>query len=133
MIILKVKTNSRIPSAFILVFFLIWVALPCFSEESTPEKPEPQRKAFKADRLVLIDKPDLTPGVLLVKGGEIEKVLEVDDSVPEGVELVDLGRDSVVYPLLVNPLSQIHLSKPTRPISRHSRGRASSGRGNLFF
>lgn len=62
--------------------------------------------AFRAARILPVEGPPVAPGVLLVKGGVVEKVLPAGEKLPGAAELVDLG-DAWLIPGLVNPSSRI--------------------------
>lgn len=66
----------------------------------------PRLRAFRAARIVPVEGPVAVPGVLLLRGEKIEKILAAGDPIPDGTETVDLG-DSVLIPALVNPSSTL--------------------------
>jgi hypothetical protein len=63
-------------------------------------------RAYRAARVVPRAGEAVAPGILVVRDGTVEAVLDAAAAVPEGAEVVDLGQ-AVILPGLVNPLSSI--------------------------
>jgi hypothetical protein len=63
-------------------------------------------RGFRAARILTMDGPEVSPGVLLLRGRLVERIVPGSEGLPPETEVTDLGR-SVLLPGLVNPLSQV--------------------------
>jgi imidazolonepropionase-like amidohydrolase len=81
--------------------------------------------AFRVGVLWPAEGPVVRGAILVVREGHIAKILGSDDAVPEGLEITDLGSESIVLPTFVNPISRIH-ERDSNVRSRHFNSAISS-------
>ena len=94
---------NRLNSVFIFLSCVLPATSLCVAGDS-----EAKRQAFRMGVLLPVEGPILENATLLVRDGYIEKIVSAGEELPEGVELIDLGKSSIVFPTLVNPYSRLH-------------------------
>lgn len=103
--------RSRGFRVLLLLVFTLGATLPLAAQEdeAAKKKDDEAFHAVRAARVLPISGPEIEGGIVLFRKGKIEKVLKKDGKVPAGVEIEDLGPDSVLLPALINPYTNVNL------------------------